>query len=368
MLTSNEISRFMCMPFVQEPDNDDVLNLHETGVFIGNSQKFNMPVFINPENTLNPHMLICGMTGGGKTFLARSIVARLHVFLGANIIVVDFTGEYAQVMSNLSTCPTNNISGMFGESIGIFYSDLHGLKERQKIMAASNMLDEIADLMRSREYGFKRRLFILLDEAWKLVENNKGLEAIIREGRKYGIGLITSSQLLHDTNSNILSNMATLFIFKTTSKSSLERLAKSYNLSDKELLSIQNLDLGGCFLIQLNKSGSRSAFQIRKVIGINESELFGIKSGANMEIKIEKERLYAIIESLCGIQKLEIIEKLSESKSVDLTKLISLMIMYGAERAAVLKEIKKMGFTDHDIADSFSIALNVIDNAKQEDR
>ena len=45
-----------------------------------------------------------------------------------------------------------------------------------------------------------------------------------------------------------------------------------------------------------------------------------------------------------------------------------MLITHGAEKSAVLKEIKKMGFMDHDIADSFSIALNVIDNAKQENR
>ncbi len=367
-LNSEEISGLMCMPFQGEPDYESTIGSSGAGIFVGNSQRFSMPVFINLETALNPHMLICGMTGGGKTFLARSIVTRLHLFSEASVAVIDFTGEYSSVVSNLSIESDDGISGLFGEPGGIFYMGLHGLKEREKVARASDALDHIAETMRTRKSGFNRRVFVLLDEAWKLVENNRGLEVIIREGRKYGVGLITSSQLLHDTNSNILSNIATIFVFKTTNKSSLERLARSYNLSDADLLRIQNLDMGSCFIIQLHKSGARSAFQVRKVIGIRESEMIGINSGINMEIRIEREKLEAAVGALCGTQKSEILRGITESESIELTKLITQLIGHGADRSDVLGEVKKMGFSDSDIADSFSLALNVVADGTTENR
>ena len=235
-----------------------------------------MPAFIDFRNLLNPHILICGMTGGGKTYLAKSLFARMHMFSSSNVLLIDFTGEYLEAASNLQIIKSPGLEGLFGEEQGVMYIDLHELSEREKVAKASEIFDKAAELMRKRGHKQKNRVMILIDEAWKLIEKNRGLEIIIREGRKYGVGLITSSQLLHDTSANILSNIATIFIFKTTSSKSLETLSKNFNLAEKELKSIQDLDLGSCFVIQLHKSGVRSAFTIRKVIGIRDTNMIRI--------------------------------------------------------------------------------------------
>jgi AraC-like DNA-binding protein len=212
--------------------------------------------------------------------------------------------------------------------------------------------------MRRRGTKRKNAVMILIDEAWKLIEKNRGLETVVREGRKYGVGLITSSQLLHDTNTNILSNIATVFIFKTTNGKSLETLSKSFNLSEKELRSIQNLDLGSCFVIQLHKSGMRSAFIIRRIIGIRDTHLIKIKTGAGMEIRISVTEFDEMVASLCGRDKSASVKEAIKENGINLPSLVAKLIENGAERREILMKLQKIGFSNSSIADAFSIAIS----------
>lgn len=360
LINSETIARLAYLPIPYEPGIEHASSSSIGGIFIGNSYKYNMPVFLDPETLLNPHILICGMTGGGKTYLGKSLLVRMHLFCNANIIIIDFTGEYYDVVHNLATAPSDSARAAFTDSEAIAYIDLHCLNESEKISAASETLDIVAQSMRKRPKGYKRRIFLLLDEAWKLVEESRGLEVIIREGRKYGVGMVTSSQLLHDTSSTILSNVAAVFIFRTTNKRSLELISKNYNLSEREVLLIQNLELGGCFIIQLYKSGSRSAFGIRKVIGVRNTGILKIVKSGNMETLMNMTDFEHMVNSLCGPGKAgAIIEKANEN-SITLPELIAALIRHNADRRSILAELSRIGFTYSEIADAFSIALSKI--------
>lgn len=350
----------MQIPISHEPLIEQIENASKNGIFIGNSYHYNMPVFINPGDLLNPHILICGMTGSGKTFLANSFLVRMHLFSNANMIVIDFTGEYKESVSNFTKFDQSEIAEILSDNIGVLYVDLHEMTETGKVKEASEMLDKIADMMRKRGQKWTHNVFVLLDEAWKLIGANNGLEIIIREGRKYGVGLITSSQMLHDTNSNIMSNIATIFIFKTTNRKSLDKISKNYNISETEILSIQNLDLGSCFLIQLHKSGMRSAFVVKRIIGIRNTNLIKLNKGGNVEISISMTDFESIAASLCGLEKSQHIKDIVKDNVVYLPDFVGRLIEYGADRRKVLSRLHKIGFDYIDIADSFSIALSKI--------
>ncbi len=356
-INSQFVSGFVCLPCSPEPDAKTAESGSYSGVFAGISARLSMPVFIDYDEAINPHVLICGMTGSGKTFFARSIVIRSSIFSDCGIIIIDFTGEYRSITDAISSDATS-INDSVKNGIGVCYICLDGMDENEKVSKASDALDSIASAMRRRKPG-GRRLFILLDEAWKLIERNKGLETIIREGRKYGVGLITSSQLLHDTNSNILSNVATIFIFKTTNLQSLEKLSRSYNLSEEETNIIKDMDRGSCFLIQSCKSGKRHAFQIKKVVGINEGNYIAISVGNGMEVRMDMEGFDHMVGKLCGNKKTEIMNYASAIRRIELPLLIRKIYETGADRIAILKEIEGLGFSRSDIADAFSIALNV---------
>ena len=356
----------MQVPAPSEPLIEQIENSSKSGIFIGSSYHYNMPIFISFEELLNPHILICGMTGSGKTFLANSFLVRLHLFSEASVVVIDFTGEYKDSVSSLTKLTVLEIKELLDMPASIMYADLHKMPEADKIREASGLLDRLAGIMRKKGQKRTHNVFVLLDEAWKLIGSNRGLETIIREGRKYGVGLITSSQMLHDTNSNIISNMATIFIFKTTNRKSLDNISKNYNVSENELISIQNLELGSCFIIQLHKSGLRSAFLIKKVIGVRNANIIKLNNGGNVEISIDVEDFEAVAASLCGFERSRSIKGLIKDNVIYLPDFIAKLIECGVDRRKVLSALHKLGFDYIDIADSFSITLSKIGDNYEE--
>ena len=93
-MSSESAANLILMPVSAEPDLESSASGSIDGTFLGNTNHLNMPAFLNFGNLLNPHILICGMTGGGKTYLAKSLFVRMHMFSGSNILLIDFTGEY----------------------------------------------------------------------------------------------------------------------------------------------------------------------------------------------------------------------------------------------------------------------------------
>lgn len=360
----NEISEAMPFLGIYEQSIDEAVSNSQEGIFIGSSRNCNMPVFIDTRNLLNPHMLICGMTGSGKTYLAKNIYLRLSLFSGASTLIIDFTGEYSDYASTINNPAKNLAKQLFGNSPASAYMDLHLLPESEKIRKTSEILDEIVSISRKSGTSKRNRLFILLDEAWKLVEHCKSLETLIREGRKYGIGLITASQMLHDTSQVIISNVATIFVFKTANAKSLDTLSKTLNISADELSGIQNLGLGSCFLILHGKNGIKSKFFIRRVFGNELTHMITLCCGGKMEISIPKRTLENELNALCGAEKAKSMQDKINSGRISLPMLISFLIDSGADRRQVLSVLEKIGFKRDDLADSFALALNIINSRK----
>ena len=351
-ISSQEASSLICLPSQSDPDIcDDIA--HE-GMLIGLTERLNLPFMLHPQDLVNPHILICGMTGGGKTFLARSIISRAHAQCGFNFLVIDFTGEYsaaAMAVGAISSQPED----AFGKDQCSVYMDLRALPESEKIDAAARAFDAAARAMRVRRSA--RQVFILIDEAWKLIDKNRGLETIIREGRKYSVGLITSSQILHDTSQSILSNMATIFIFKTTNARSLDAFSKSFGLSDKELARVADLDRGSCIAVQLRRSGARSVFVIRKVISIRETEPISIMGRMSMKISVTE--FDSLVADLCGEEKISALREKAPGGQIGLADLIIAMMDSGADRRRMLPRLQKIGFGNSELADAFAVAIHL---------
>jgi hypothetical protein len=360
IIGSEKVATLLYLPLLTEPTKSEAEKNSEEGALIGTSRQLSMPVFISPARALNPHILVCGMTGGGKTYLTRSLITRLVLFSKSNAILIDFTGEYLSCAQDILATPGNLEETIMSKDEHSSYFDLHYMNEQEKLMAAHGILVKIATLMRKRDDEHKKRIFIVLDEAWKLVEDSRGLEVIIREGRKYGVGLVTSSQLLHDTSQTILSNVATVLVFRTTNVKSLERLSKSYNLSMADTSCIKELGRGDCMAIMQHVSGFKSAYVIEDVFGIPRTDIISITKGKKMEIKISVSEFDASISSLCGQDGVLTIRTAIKNGRIDLSLLVSILLKAGAERRLILLELNKMGFRHSDIADSFAIALSKI--------
>lgn len=356
--TSDTISALLSIPRLEEPKYEDILKACRGGIFIGCSEIFNIPFFIDFDFLINPHVFIVGMSGGGKTYLTRNLMLKLHVCLNATVIVIDFTGEYKAFVeaSGDSEVAARDLEKRMQDKKGIIYINLKGYNENNKISMAEYVLERIVYFMRQQSVNGPKRIFVVLDEAWKLLGRNKALEMIVREGRKYNTGLIFASQLVEDTEVPILGNISTLFVFRTQNKKSLDKLSKNYGISSEQLARIQNLDVGSCFLILLYKANVKEAFVIKRITGIDVKSYSRIGLGENM-IEVDSRNLEAVIKGLCKDDPSELILEINGNGYIELQELIKHLILLGADRRRILSSVRGMNISDAEIADAFSFAI-----------
>ena len=358
---ATDISKLLYIPMIDEVDAETSIESSHNGIFIGVSRIYSMPFFLDPERLMNPHIFITGMTGSGKTYLTRNLMLKLYAELDCIVIAIDFTGEYrefADLFSSKRAVP-KEIGGLIDEEKNrIVYVDLKPVSEESRISGAISILETVARCMRGRARNNKRRIFIILDEAWKLIGKSKPLETIIREGRKYKVGMIVASQNIGDLDMPFLSNMATIFIFRVQDNVSISTLQNNYGMRNEQVAMIQNLELGSCFVVQVNKHNARYAFCIKRVSGIDAAAPMKILIGDGMSIEVSMSRFESMVMEIChGSGASGVIARAKEHGFVRLDALIKDLIDTGAERRAILKELQEIGINDVDIADAFAMAV-----------
>jgi len=111
------------------------------------------------------------------------------------------------------------------------------------------------------------KLFIVLDEAHKLsIDEGSPVEKLLREGRKFGLGIMLASQEVEDFSKVAFSNTATKLIFRNT--------------DDNSVLTR---------LINKNMTGSNSFDQIRNTMPkLKKGHAYFISNDLNHTVKIRK--------------------------------------------------------------------------------
>ncbi len=330
------------------------------GIFVGRMHM--LPCFFDFDMLINPHIFVCGVTGSGKTYLMRSLMVKFTLMLRCLVLLIDFTGEYkefVQLVGEREASLEEIEHVLENRKTGIIYINLKEKgNERNKVNAASSVLGVVIERMRISE-GTDGRVLIVLDEAWKLLKENSALETILREGRKYRHGLLFSSQLIEDMDLGMLSNAASIFIFRLQNKQGLNKLASNYGLKEEEVETIQNLNVGSCMLIQTNSYSKRGLYLIERVQGVDVEKVFKITIGDGMEFDIERNRFEEVIAGLCGKETMHTIMRISEEKgAVKISVLIRLLVDTGSSRRDVLAAMRKIGISDSDIADGFAVAVS----------
>ena len=204
---------------------------------------------------------------------------------------------------------------------------------------------------------------IVLDEAWRLIKNSEDVGALFREGRKYGFSVVVATQLANDINSEIISNVSCLFLFRLQNDSDYRMLVDSgvIDCSDKERL--MRLPVGSCMVSMALKGRSNRAnrFFIESVEGI--ATCFYDIIGGGMRNRISQKAFLGSTRALLtsGENRERIINFLSENNNeVDDTALVKLMVGLGIERSEVVYYLRALGLKDVDIIRAYDHAVSAL--------
>ncbi|MGI0141981.1 MAG: ATP-binding protein [Candidatus Micrarchaeales archaeon] len=357
IISSSDVAKLAHIPFYGEPAIPQSQN---SLIYIGDTAHNHSPFFLDFAETINPHIFVFGMSGGGKSYLIKSMMLRMSVFANSRILLIDFTGEYAEFVDYLFYKEADAES--IEESLdygGISYLNLAKNTEQEKLQKAKQVLQRILAMIRNRGVSKDYNLFIVLDEAWKLLINDDTLNVLIREGRKYGVGLVLASQLLNDISEKFLANVATVFAFRMQDAGSVDALVRNYELDMQSATLMQNLEVGQCIVIQVHKNRPRSTFMISKVKGVNLKKPFTL-IGDSMRIEIEDAKFTGFLKGL-GLNETQITVMKSffaGDYSVELSRLISELVSLNVDRREILKGLRQIGIGDREIADAFAEAVS----------
>ncbi|MCL5238864.1 MAG: type IV secretory system conjugative DNA transfer family protein [Candidatus Marsarchaeota archaeon] len=355
------VSDLIRLPEAHVQEKARMLEGARDGLFVGMSHR--VPYFLDIGAAINPHVFICGITGSGKTYLMRNLALKLDKICGAKVVLLDFTGEYEEFARLMGTNPIGHDGfeeGLDGES-GTLYVNLKTAgDEMQRVRLAGMLLATILKRMRLADCAHKT--FVVLDESWKLLKEDRSLNTLLREGRKYGYGLVFSSQLVEDVDLAMLSNAATLFIFRLQNRKGLERLAGNYKLAERHLQAIQKLGVGSCVVIQTEKSGRRSFCIVDRTHGVEVEDEVLLYCGEGMRLEIERKRLEDALCAACGREAAwEALRECGQEGRIELPRLVESLIRRCRNRADVLSALRELGIAEGAIADSFALAVRSIE-------
>jgi uncharacterized protein len=238
---------------------------------IGKFPATNLPAVINLHDAVTHHLAILGITGSGKSFIAREIIRQLLIDM--KVICVDFTGEYAKELADLKPeliiknkeglnvieetlakkADTKNhaeilkfkkeiqdkLTGYVDEfaklqdkNLGLF--ELPDLSNTTFILEFTQLfLESIFKYVKERE-GL--RVCIVVEEAQTIIPETSSLgdlgdygsnKALVNkigqialQGRKYGVGFIVIAQRTANVSKTVLTQCNTIISFQAFDQTS----------------------------------------------------------------------------------------------------------------------------------------------------
>jgi hypothetical protein len=95
--SNSKIISGMMHPFGQTEHS----RITDTGAYIGKTSIYRTPVFLDNGLFINPHILVAGTSGSGKTFFLKSLLARSFGNTAENVLIIDWNGEYDELITYL---------------------------------------------------------------------------------------------------------------------------------------------------------------------------------------------------------------------------------------------------------------------------
>ena len=240
---------------------------------------------------------------------------------------------------------------------GLVCIDLHSLPtETLRSLAGLSILQFVKERMRASMHSQNAplRLFVVVDEAWKIAADERSdVVSIVREGRKYGFGLIVASQNPTDVHRSIFSNAGTMVLFRLTHADERGYVRSSLSYSDFYDAESHSLSVGQA-LVHLEFSqpvACPRTFILRKVDG--EELLVALHiGGGGMDLEFERGELSSRLLSF-GLTDAQARAMLAEferhSFSLSAGQFTALLGKFGYGRASAISLLRELGATERDL-------------------
>ena len=357
------IAGLFALPLMSEP----VPRIAERGahIYIGVTKVYKLPVFLDMDSLVNPHIAIVGATGTGKTYLLRSIIAKFASERHNSVLLIDWNGEYTEITEALGGTVVmvnahmpdkrawrGSLQGLASRSgwHGVLSVCLTGIAgERARREAATQVLQDLIGAMVGTVPGGKTDIMVVVDEAWKLAGKHEELSQLFREGRKYGFAVAIATQLTNDMDASILANAACRFVFRLPGSDSMAALVAAGLASKSDAL--EGLGVGSCIMSTVAKNGSIAEFVVERVDGFDLRE--HMIGGGRMNVRVTNQRLESLVRRLdaSGAAKARLRETISSSRgALQLVELTGAMARMGIARAEIVWFLREAGVDDMSIA------------------
>ncbi|MFH1785356.1 MAG: DUF87 domain-containing protein [Candidatus Micrarchaeota archaeon] len=270
-----------------------------------------------------------------------------------------FTAEGTDFFAGTSTMDLKKLT-----SSGLVCIDLHGLpSEEVRSLAGLTILQYIKELMRAegmQSDNTKVKLFVVLDEAWKIAQDERSdVIAIVREGRKYNFSLVIATQNPTDMHKTIFSNIGSVFVLRMILKEFRDYVRSSIGYSDFIDGEISKFGVGDAAvnMIFAERQSKVMTFLMEKIDGEEPLLIYKIKGG-DMIVEIEREQFVRMLYEI-GLNEGQLnLIKNEFSKGdglLDGEQLVSVLEKFGYARPSIISFLRQLGIDEKNLIRVFSL-------------
>jgi hypothetical protein len=219
-----------------------------------------LPSVINLAHAVSHHMALLGVTGSGKSFLAREIINQLKQ--DTKVICIDFTGEWEKELNKYNIKNTllggGNINNFLDNDEGkVGIVGLSAMSNTSEVIQQTEKLFETIFNFAKEKYNKNTpiKISLVLEEAHTITPEtsflgdlgdygaNKALvnkmSQVALQGRKYGVGMLIIAQRTANVSKTVLTQCNTVICFQAFDETSFNFLG---NYVGKDLvLTLPNL-------------------------------------------------------------------------------------------------------------------------------
>lgn len=242
---------------------------------------------------------------------------------------------------------------------GIYSINLSTLRDSsQRGQFVKFILKLVIDCMHGMRIDGQKQRILVLDEAWRLLKNSDEVGTLYREGRKYGISVISATQLASDINNEIMANVGCLAIFRLQNEKDYGILENAGLISPSTKDVISSLGVGSCMLCLAYKRNSASPpkFYIEKISGIEFGSLHF--SGGKMKHQISYRKFIDVTGLLLNQDLRERVASfaIQNGKNIEISTFVGFLTEMGLNRTSVVCYLRQLGIDDLTIVNAYENA------------